>query len=48
MQAEIERLYQSNCNLRAAFRVNMIRAYPNLSHAEIDAKLNEISQPEKQ
>lgn len=33
MKAENERI-------KAAFRVNMLRAFPNMSHDEIDAEIN--------
>jgi Tfp pilus assembly protein PilO len=36
---EIERLRAENENLRAAFRVNMLRAFSHMSHEEIDAEI---------
>ena len=36
---EIERLRAENEKLRAAFRVNMLRAFPHMSHDEIDAEI---------
>ena len=39
--AEIERLRTENGRLRAAFRVNMMRLAPELSHAEITKFLDE-------
>jgi hypothetical protein len=37
--AEILRLRAENEKLRAAFRVNMLRAFPSMSHEEIDAEI---------
>ena len=37
--AEILRLRAENEKLRAAFRVNMLRAFPSMSHDEIDAEI---------
>ena len=36
---EIERLRAENEKLRAAFRVNMLRAFSHMSHEEIDAEI---------
>lgn len=36
---EVERLLAENKKLRAAFRVNMLRAFPSMSHDEIDAEI---------
>ena len=36
---EIERLRNGNATLQGAFRVNMLRAFPNMSHEEIDAEI---------
>jgi hypothetical protein len=40
IDAEITRLREENEKLRAAFRVNMLRAFPNMSHEEIDAEID--------
>ena len=32
-------LRTENVKIRAAFRVNMLRAFPNMSHEEIDAEI---------
>jgi hypothetical protein len=37
--AEILRLRAENEKLRATFRVNMLRAFPSMSHGEIDAEI---------
>ena len=37
---EIDHLRKENEKLRAAFRVNMLRAFPNMSHEEIDAEIS--------
>ena len=37
--AEITRLRKENEKLRAAFRVNMLRAFSHMSHEEIDAEI---------
>lgn len=42
MQQEVIRLRQENEKLRAAFRVNMLRAFSNMSHEEIDAEINRV------
>jgi hypothetical protein len=39
MQQEVIRLREENEKLRAAFRVNMLRAFSNMSHEEIDAEI---------
>ena len=39
IEEENERLRAENEKLRAAFRVNMLRAFPNMSHDEIDAEI---------
>ena len=39
---EVVRLRAENEKIRAAFRVNMLRAFPNLSHEEIDAEINRV------
>ena len=39
---EIRRLREENEKLRAAFRVNMLRAFSNMSHEEIDAEINRV------
>ena len=39
---EVVRLREENGKIRAAFRVNMLRAFPNLSHEEIDAEINRV------
>jgi hypothetical protein len=36
---EIERHRAENEKLRAVFRVNMLRAFPSMSHDEIDAEI---------
>ena len=36
---EITRLREENKKLRATFRVNMLRAFPHMSHDEIDAEI---------
>ncbi len=36
---ETTALRAKNEKLRAAFRVNMLRAFPNMSHDEIDAEI---------
>lgn len=36
---EITRLRAENKKLRAAFRVNMLRAFPHMSHDEIDTEI---------
>jgi hypothetical protein len=36
---EISRLRAENEKLRATFRVNMLRAFPSMSHDEIDAEI---------
>jgi len=36
---EITRLRVENEKLRAVFRVNMLRAFPSMSHEEIDAEI---------
>jgi hypothetical protein len=36
---QIERLHAENEKLRAVFRVNMLRAFPSMSHEEIDAEI---------
>jgi hypothetical protein len=36
---EILRRRAENEKLRAAFRVNMLRAFPSMSHEEIDAEI---------
>jgi hypothetical protein len=40
MQQEILRLRAENENLRGAFRVNMLRAFSNMTHEEIDAEID--------
>ena len=40
--AEITRLRKENEKLRAAFRVNMLRVFSNMSHEEIDAEINRV------
>jgi len=42
MQQEILRLRAENEKLRGAFRVNMLRAFSNMSHEEIDAEINRV------
>ena len=39
---EVVRLREENEKIRAVFRVNMLRAFPNLSHEEIDAEINRV------
>ena len=39
---EVVRLREENGKIRAAFRVNMLRAFPNMSHEEIDAEINRV------
>lgn len=39
---EIIRLREENVKLRSAFRVNMLRAFSNMSHEEIDAEINRV------
>ena len=39
MQQEVIRLREENEKLRAAFRVNMLRAFSHMSHEEIDAEI---------
>lgn len=41
--AEIERLREENGRIKATFRVNMLRCFPNLSHEEIDAVIMETN-----
>ena len=40
MQQEILRLRAENEKLRGAFRVNMLRAFSNMTHEEIDAEID--------
>ena len=42
MQQEVIRLRAENEKLRAAFRVNMLRAFSHMSHEEIDAEINRV------
>ena len=42
----IIRLCAKNERLRAAFRVNMLRAFPHMSHEEIDAEINRVENEE--
>ena len=42
MQQEVIRLREENEKLRAAFRVNMLRAFSHMSHEEIDAEINRV------
>ena len=42
MQQEVIRLRAENEKLRAAFRVNMLRAFSNMTHEEIDAEINRV------
>jgi cell shape-determining protein MreC len=37
--AELQDVKRENEKLRAAFRVNMLRAFSNMSHEEIDAEI---------
>ena len=39
---EIERLRAENEKIRAVFRVNMLRAFSNMTHEEIDAEINRV------
>ena len=39
IETENEELRAENEKLRAAFRVNMLRAFPHMSHDEIDAEI---------
>jgi len=36
----IEELEEINKRMKAAFRVNMLRCFPNMSHEEIDAEID--------
>jgi regulator of replication initiation timing len=45
---ENDALRAENEKLRAAFRVNMLRAFPSTSHEEIDAEINAAIVGEKQ
>jgi len=36
----IEELEKINKRMKAAFRVNMLRCFPNMSHEEIDAEID--------
>lgn len=39
---EIERLRRVNGEIRTIFRANMLRAYPTMSHADIDAAMTTV------
>ena len=38
----IKALEVENERLKAAFRVNILRCFPNMSHEEIDAEINRV------
>ena len=40
--ARITELESENERLKAAFRVNMLRAFSNMTHEEIDAEINRV------